>query len=91
MGFADAEKEFKRKTKKEKPEWDVQEVLAEIKKNKTDVIRITRVMFDGKELINLQVWREGTNGTSYPVKDQKISFGIDFRDKIANGVLGLDV
>ncbi len=71
----------------EKNEWVVVATLGEIKKNKTDTLKITRVKFAGKELINLQVWRTNpdTNKT-FPLKDQKLSVNLDLRDKLTEAI-----
>lgn len=78
MSFAQVNREYKKKD-----EWKVVAVLGEVKKNKTDVLRITRVEFAGKDLINFQVWRinPDTEGM-FPLKDQKLSFNIELRDQI---------
>jgi len=61
--------------------------LAEIQKNKSDVIKITKVNYGGRELINLQVWRtDKDTGKTFALKDQRISFGIDYKDKVAEGI-----
>ena len=74
--------------KKDKPKWVVKAVLKEIKKNKRDTLRITRVDFGGMDLINFQIWREDPDtGKSFPLKDQSLSFNADFREEVAKALL----
>lgn len=80
MSFGDAERKRK---KQEKPEWTIKAVLGEIQKNKIDVLKITRVEFAGKDLINFQVWRTNTEtDTTFPLKDNKVSFNIELKDQV---------
>jgi len=68
---------------RKKGEWKVKAVLAEIQKNKSDMLKITRVEFNGNDLINFQVWRtDSETGTTFPIKEQKVSFNIEFKDKV---------
>lgn len=70
-------------SKKQKDEWKVISVLGEIKKNKTDTLRITRVEFGDKELINLQVWRKNEeNDTTFPMTSQNISVNVNLKDQL---------
>ena len=63
--------------------WKILEMVGEIQKNKTDKLRITRVKFAGKNLVNFQVWRKNQEtGDIFPIKDQKVSFNVDFTDKV---------
>ena len=63
--------------------WKILEMVGEIQKNKTDKLRITRVKFAGKNLVNFQVWRKNQEtGDIFPIKDQKVSFNADFTDKV---------
>jgi hypothetical protein len=72
---------------KEKGEWKIIATLGEIQKNKIDMLKITRASFMGKELINLQVWRKNTETEEiFPLKDQRISFNIEFRDKVIDAI-----
>lgn len=81
MSFTDADKASRGKV--EKSEWKVLATLGEFKKNKADTLKITRVNFANKDLINFQIWRENSEtGKTYPLKDQKLSFNIDLRDKV---------
>jgi|GEM_PF-3156012 len=78
MSFAQAEK-----ASKKKDEWVVLAVLGEIQKNKTDTLKITRVKFGNKDLINFQVWRlNSETDTMFPLKDQKLSVNIDLKDQV---------
>ena len=73
--------------KAEEKEWKVLATLAEIPKNKADVIRVTRVDYGGRELVNLQVWRtDNETGKTFPIKDQKITFSIEYKDKVAEAI-----
>ena len=63
--------------------WEVLETLAEIQKNKSDVLKITRVKYGDLELINFQVWRTNTETLkTFPLKEQKVSFNIELKDKV---------
>lgn len=80
MSFGSVERARK---KQEKPEWKVKATLGEIQKNKIDVLKITRVDYGGKDLINLQVWRTNTEtDTVFPLRDNKVSFNIELKDKV---------
>ena len=82
-GFGDAD----RGNKEEKAEWKILEILAEIKKNKRDTLKITRVKFGSLELINLQVWRNDPDtDKNFPLKDQKVSFQVEYKDKVAEAI-----
>ena len=84
-GFGDADKA--NRGNKEKAEWKILETLAEVKKNKTDTLKITRVQFGNLELINLQVWRNDPDtNKNYPLKDQKVSFQVEYKDKVAEAI-----
>ena len=67
--------------------WEVLAILAEIQKNKSDVLKITKVNYDGRELVNLQVWRtDKDTGKTFPLKEQKLTFGIEYKDKVAEAI-----
>jgi hypothetical protein len=68
-------------------EWKIIATLGEIQKNKSDVLKITRVSFRGKELVNLQVWRKNTETEEiFPLKDQKMSFNIELKDQVIEAI-----
>ena len=72
---------------KVKPTWEVLETLLEVPKNKSDILKITKVKYGDLELINFQVWRMNSEtNKSYPIKDQKFSVNIDLKDKIAEAL-----
>lgn len=80
--------EINKSNRKEKAEWHVLATLDEIPKNKSDVLKITKVEFGGKDLVNIQVWRKNTEtNTIYPLKDRQVSFNIDLKDKVAEAIL----
>jgi prolyl oligopeptidase PreP (S9A serine peptidase family) len=70
MSFADGKK------------WEVKQELGEVQKNKSDVIKIRRVDFDGNEYIQLQIWHTNQDGVSVPVKDKNITFRAELKDEI---------
>lgn len=68
-------------------EWKIIATLAEIQKNRSDVLKITRVSFMGKDLINFQVWRKNAETEEvFPLKDQKVSFNIEFKDQVMDAL-----
>lgn len=86
MSFKEADQTSKN-TPKEKAEWKVIATLGEIKKNKLDTLKVTRVNYADKDLINLQVWRLNTEtGKTYPLKEQKLSFNIEFKDQVVEAI-----
>jgi len=86
--FGEADKASRVKSgKSEKSEWKVLATLGEIQKNKADTLKITRVNYAGKELVNLQIWRKNSEtGKVFPLKDQKLSFNIELKDKVAEAI-----
>jgi len=80
MSFGEVVNGYK---KKEKGEWKIKSVLGEVQKNKSDIIKITKVEYLGTEYINLQVWRKNLEtDTIYPIKEQKMIFNINLKDQI---------
>lgn len=77
-----------RTSKTEKPKWEIVATLDEIQKNKLDTLKITRVKFAGKELVNLQIWRRNAETDEvFPLKDQKMSFNIELKDRVGEAIL----
>ena len=85
MSFADA-------ARKEKPKWETVATLGEIKKNKSDTLKITTAKFAGNDLVNFQVWRTNPETEeTYPLKEQKVSFNIDLVDQILEALAKANV
>jgi predicted DNA binding protein len=64
--------------------WKVLEVLGEVQKNKSDVIRLTKVSFKGNEYVQIQTWRnDQETGNTYPLKNSNIVFKPELAEKLA--------
>ena len=69
------------------PKWEVISILDEIPTNKIDTLKIARVKFGDKDLVNLQVWRRNTETNEiFPLKDQRVSFNIDLKDRVSEAI-----
>ena len=68
MSFSDALED------KNNGKWEVLDTLGEVQKNRYEVIKITKATFKGKEFIQMQVWKEEEDGTTYPLKTKNIVF-----------------
>jgi hypothetical protein len=80
--FGEAERQS-RKGEPQNKEWKVLANLGAIKKNKYDTLKITKVNFANKDLINFQIWRENTEtGKTFPLKDQKLSINVEYKDQL---------
>lgn len=80
MSFAEVAGADKKQTK---GEWKIKAVLGEIQKNKSDIIKVTKLEYAGNEYINFQVWRKNPEtDTMYPIKEQKMIFNINLKDQV---------
>ena len=71
---------------KTKGEWKVIAILGEIQKNRSDTLKVTRVNYMDKDLINLQVWRKNTETEEvFPLKGG-ISFNVELKDKVTEAI-----
>ena len=59
--------------------------MKQIRKNKTEVIRISLKEYQGHKLIDLRVWYEDENGEYKPTK-KGISFNRNFAVNVANAI-----
>jgi predicted DNA binding protein len=69
--------------------FEVIEVIGEVRKNKTDVIRASKVKFKGNEYKQIQVWRTSLETeTVYPMKNSNIIARPEVMEKLAELLLG---
>ena len=59
--------------------------MKEIRKNKSEVIRIQLKEYEGHKLIDLRVWYEDENGEYKPTK-KGISFNRNFALNVSNAI-----
>jgi hypothetical protein len=61
---------------------DGERLIAEVPKNRRDLIRVTRSTFNGHELVNIRVWTRAPDGTLNPTKA-----GIAFRAELLDPII----
>ena len=62
--------------------WIVKQVLGEVQKNKSDVIKVIHAEMDGVKYGQLQIWHTNQDGVSLPIKDKNITFRAELKDEI---------
>lgn len=77
---------FGEKTTKKDFNWEVEEVTAEVQKNKNDVIKIQRARLDDVEYGQIQVWHTNMDGVSMPKRDSNVTFRLELKEEILKGI-----
>jgi hypothetical protein len=60
---------------------DGERIVAELQKNRREVIRITRCRSNGHELVNVRIWAPGHSGEMIPTK-AGLAFRIDLLPEV---------